>query len=159
MKSPGLSSLKTPDLRAMNTLLPAPEFGGVDAEETIDVRRLDDLVPSLPVLGQAQRALLKTDTQGFDLEVIRGAHAFLARTVAIQIELSVLPIYADAPTYQYVIDELHGLGFDLSGLFPVTLDADLRVIELDGIFVRRPVVAGANPVSMTNADPRRPATI
>jgi FkbM family methyltransferase len=159
MKSPGLSSLKTPDLAAMNTLLPAPEFAGVDGDETIEVRRLDELVPSLPALRQAKRALLKTDTQGFDLEVIRGAREFLAQTVAIQVELSVLPIYADAPTYQCVIDELRGLGFDLSGMFPVTLDADLRVIEFDGIFVRRPVVAGANALPTTSADAARSGAI
>ena len=159
MRSPGLSSLKSPDLGAMNTLLPAPEFAGVEGDETIEVRRLDELVPSLPVLRQAKRALLKTDTQGFDLEVIRGARDFLAQTVAIQVELSVLPIYADAPTYQCVIDELHGLGFDLSGMFPVTLDADLRVIEFDGIFVRRPVAMAAAALPMSNAEPARASTI
>jgi len=159
MKSPGLSSLKSPDLGAMNMLLPAPEFGGVEGEETIEVRRLDELVPSLPALRQAKRALLKTDTQGFDLEVIRGARDFLAQTVAIQVELSVLPIYADAPSYQFVIDELHGLGFDLSGMFPVTLDADLRVIEFDGIFVRRPVAAAANALAMSNVAAVRAGTI
>jgi FkbM family methyltransferase len=143
MKSPGLSSLKAPDLQAMLTLLPAPELASVDGEETIEVRRLDDLVAAIPALGGAKRALLKTDTQGFDLEVIRGAPEFLSQTVAIQIELSVLPIYAEAPTYHDVIEELHALGFDLSGMFPVTLDPDLRVIEFDGIFVRRPVVAPA----------------
>lgn len=139
MESPGLSSLKDPDLAAMRSLLPAPDRAGMEGDEMIEVRRLDELASSHPVLAGAKRALLKTDTQGFDLEVIRGAGAFLAQTVAIQIELSVLPIYAEAPAYIDVIEQLHALGFDLSGMFPVTLDPDLRVIEFDGIFVRRPV--------------------
>ena len=144
MESPGLSSLRKPDLSAMQTLLPAPDRAGIAGKESIEVRALDEIAHTLPALVQAQRALLKTDTQGFDLEVIRGARAFLARTIAIQIELSVLPIYADAPPYQEVIGELHSLGFDLSGMFPVTLDSDLRVIEFDGVFVRRSVVAPAD---------------
>ena len=141
MDSPGLSSLKDRDIGAMQALLPAPDRVGLEGDETIEVRRLDDVAPSHPVLGQAKRALLKTDTQGFDLEVLRGSRAFLAQTIAIVIELSVLPLYADAPTYEDVIAELHALGFDLSGMFPVMLDPHLRVIEFDGIFVRRPAVA------------------
>jgi FkbM family methyltransferase len=141
MDSPGLSSLKDPDLAAMQSLLPAPDRANLDTTETIEVQRLDDVALRHPALANAKRALLKTDTQGFDLEVLRGAGAFLARTAAIQIELSVLPLYANAPGYQDVIAELHGAGFDLSGMFPVTLDRDLRVIEFDGIFVRRPTAA------------------
>ena len=64
-----------------------------------------------------------------------------------------LPIYADAPPYQEVISELHALGFDLSGMFPVTLDPDLRVIEFDGVFVPRPGVrtTESNPSVATPA--------
>ncbi|HKH92093.1 MAG TPA: FkbM family methyltransferase [Gemmatimonadaceae bacterium] len=144
MESPGLSSLKKPDLAAMRSLLPAPERTNIGKMENIEVRRLDEIAKRHPALSGARRALLKTDTQGFDLEVIRGAGAFLAHTVAVQIELSVLPIYANAPCYQDVIAELHEIGFDLSGMFPVTLDRDLRVIEFDGVFVRRPVPAPAS---------------
>ena len=158
MESPGLSSLKDPDFGAMQSLLPAPDRVGVEGDETIEVRRLDDVAPSHPVLGQAKRVLLKTDTQGFDLEVLRGSNAFLAQTVAILIELSVLPIYADAPSYQDVIAELHALGFDLSGLFPVTLDPHLRVIELDGVFVRRPAGVSAS-ASATAVPASAPATM
>ena len=153
MDSPGLSSLKDPDVAAMQSLLPAPDRTGFAATETIQVRRLDDVARQHPVLSGAKRALLKTDTQGFDLEVLRGAGAFLSQTVAVQIELSVLPLYANAPGYQDVISELHGLGFDLSGMFPVTLDRDLRVIEFDGIFVRRPIATPKITAFSTSLEP------
>jgi FkbM family methyltransferase len=152
MDSPGLSSLKDPDLAAMQSLLPAPDRTNVANDETIAVRRLDEMAQQHPALANARRALLKTDTQGFDLEVLRGAGEFLARTVAVQIELSVLPLYANAPGYQDVIAELHRDGFDLSGMFPVTLDRDLRVIEFDGIFVRRPGVTSNGSLS-TSREP------
>ena len=57
-----------------------------------------------------------------------------------------LPIYASAPRHQEQIDELTRLGFDLSGVFPVTLDSSLRVIEFDGIFVRRPAASALTPI-------------
>ena len=149
MNSPGLSSLRQPDLGAMLSLLPAPDNAGMDGTETIEVRTLDELMPAHPVLSRAKRALLKTDTQGFDLEVIRGAQGFLERTAAIQIELSVLPIYENAPHYHDVIDELGRLGFDMSGMFPVTLDPALRVIEFDGVFVRRRAVVAGSGAQVT----------
>jgi FkbM family methyltransferase len=158
MQSPGLSSLKDPDLEAMQTLLPAPERAGVESEETIEVRPLDEIAASHPVLGRAERALLKSDTQGFDLEVLRGARAFLARTMVIQVELSVLPVYANAPHYLDVINELQSLGFDLSGMFPVTLDPHLRVIEFDGIFVRHPAT-GAGTADLPRTEPARTTAV
>lgn len=155
MASPGLSSIKEPVFGAMRSLLPAPDKVRVDEDESIEVRPLDEIAASHPALRCARRALLKIDTQGFDVEVIRGAREFLKQTAAIQIELSVLPIYADTPSYQDVIAELHALGLDLSGMFPVTLDAQLRVIEFDGVFVRRaaPVHGDQAPLTIPGAAP------
>ena len=83
------------------------------------------------------RIYLKLDTQGFDLNVLRGARDSLARVVAVQSELSVKPIYEQMPDYREVIDYLVAAGFELSGMFPVNLDANLAVVELDGIFINR----------------------
>jgi len=41
------------------------------------------------------------------------------------------------PDYREVIDYLVAAGFELSGMFPVNLDANLAVVELDGIFINR----------------------
>ena len=158
MKSPGLSSLKRPDLEAMQSLLPAPDQAGIEADEVVEVRRLDEIAVAHPALAGAKRALLKTDTQGFDLEVLRGAGAFLARTSVVQVELSVLPVYDDTPLYFEVIGELQRLGFDLSGMFPVTLDPHLRVIEFDGVFVRRPGIGVPGAPLLGHGEPARATT-
>ncbi len=98
--------------------------------ETVDVVALDDI--DLP----SGRLLLKTDTQGFDLEVLRGAVALLGRVEAIVIELPVRNIYAHAPSFIDIVHHLSLAGFELLGMHPVARDDDrLRVIEFDGLFI------------------------
>jgi FkbM family methyltransferase len=84
---------------------------------------------------QERRIYLKLDTQGFDLNVLRGARESLSRVVAVQSELSVKPMYQNMPDFREVIDFLAAAGFELSGVFPVNHDANLAVIELDGVFI------------------------
>ena len=102
-----------------------------DQVESVEVRRLDQVL-ELP--GQL---LLKSDTQGFDLEVLRGASGLLDRVVAITVELPVRNIYADSPSLTDLVGYLAGVGFELVGMFPLSRDRDrLRVIEFDGVFLR-----------------------
>jgi hypothetical protein len=63
------------------------------------------------------------DTQGFDLQVIRGAANTLASVPLLQTEVSVRAIYAGMPDYFTSIRTLREYGFDLSGLFrwPTTI--------------------------------------
>jgi FkbM family methyltransferase len=102
-----------------------------DHVESVAVNRLDQVL-ELP--GQL---LLKSDTQGFDLEVLRGASGLLDRVVAITVELPVRNIYADSPSLTDLVSYLVELGFELVGMFPLSRDRDrLRVIEFDGVFLR-----------------------
>jgi FkbM family methyltransferase len=80
---------------------------------------------------------LKLDTQGFDLEVAKGGSETLTRVAALQCEASVVPIYQGMPSYKEAIEFFENRGFTLSGMFPVTLDADLRLVEFDCVMVRR----------------------
>lgn len=135
--SPGLSSILEPDDAAMQSLLPAPDRARIERTETIQVRRLDEVLDDLTHDLDSRRIFLKIDTQGYDLEVIRGATASLGRVAALQTEVSMIPIYQHMPDYASVITELKSLGFDISGMFPVTRDDGLRVIEFDCVMVRR----------------------
>lgn len=100
----------------------------------VEVRTLDQLAAGL---REAPRSIfLKLDTQGYDLEVVRGAARTLERVVAIQSEVSFQPIYAGMPTWRESIDRFAALGFSLNGLFAVSRDASLRLIEADCVFVR-----------------------
>jgi FkbM family methyltransferase len=124
------------------SFLTASEFGRetfpeteVEHEEQVEVRRLDDLFAEV-VPGDEPRVFLKLDTQGWDLEVLRGAPRSLDAVVAVQSEISVKPVYDGMPSYLEVIPYLNERGFELSGLFPVGRDERLRVLELDCVLVR-----------------------
>jgi FkbM family methyltransferase len=108
----------------------------LESRETVEVRRLDELLESCVDRPQERRFFLKLDTQGWDLEVLAGASGCLDRVFGVQSELSVKPIYEGMPTYLDALAALGELGFELTGVFPVTRDSRLQIVELDGVLVR-----------------------
>jgi hypothetical protein len=49
----------------------------------------------------------------------------------------VRPIYMDMPRLPQILDRLDGLGFRLSGVFPVTHERDqLGLVEVDCLFAK-----------------------
>jgi len=83
-----------------------------------------------------ETVFLKTDTQGFDLEVLRGAGPRLREVVGLQAEVAVLPLYEGAPAWRDVIAWIERRGFAVSGLYIVNRAADLRAVEFDFVAVR-----------------------
>jgi hypothetical protein len=75
------------------------------------------------------------DTQGSDMDVIEGARKALPSITALQLELSVRPIYDGQPSLPQTMAALADLGFELLGVFPISRDG-LRVVEFDGVFCR-----------------------
>ena len=104
----------------------------------VPLRRLDRMLDHLLDRIPSPRILLKTDTQGFDLQVLRGASGCLSRFVGVLAELSVLPIYEQSPPLHEAIRAYQDVGFDLVDLSLATRTIDGRLLELDGLFVRRP---------------------
>jgi FkbM family methyltransferase len=97
--------------------------------EYVEVRRLDD------VLELAGRLLLKLDTQGFDLEVMRGATNTLRRIDILVVEVAAISIYEGAPTMLEMMEKIQESGFFSAGMSLVSLDG-ARAIEYDAVFVR-----------------------
>jgi FkbM family methyltransferase len=105
----------------------------VVATENVEVAVLDELA----VVRTGERAFLKLDVQGYELEVLRGADALLTSVQAVETELSLVPLYDGAPLLPEVVEHLLGRGFHLHGLEPVFWDPrDGAVLQLDGMFVR-----------------------
>ncbi len=99
-------------------------------EELVPTIRLDEL--DLP----PGNILLKSDTQGHDLQVIDGAEGLLDRVAAILVETAVRPIYEGSPLLPELLAVMSGRGYELAGLFPVLGDSDgLRQIEFDALFL------------------------
>jgi len=58
------------------------------------------------------------DTQGYDLEVFRGAQSIRENLVVLQSEVSHMSIYQHMPHRTVSIDEYERAGFKLVGLYP-----------------------------------------
>jgi FkbM family methyltransferase len=109
--------------------------GAVVAVEKVQIRMLDNVLAEAGIDCVASNVYLKLDTQGFDLEVIKGATRSLPKIRALQTEASIRPIYAGMPTFLETVAAMTANSFDLSGMFPVTHDDNLRLIELDFVFI------------------------
>lgn len=114
----------------------------VERVETVEMRRLSSLFVPCTAAIPEPRVYLKMDTQGYDLEVLEGAGPSLDAVLALQSEVSVKPLYHDMPDYAVSIARLTALGFDLTGLFPVSRDRELRMIEFDCVMRR---ASGSRP--------------
>lgn len=103
-------------------------------EERVEVQRLDDIWDEVVPSG---RVFMKVDTQGFDLEVLKGAESSLERVDAILTEVPFNQIYEGMHSARTIFEFMDDHGFELTGLYPVkrTLDK-ARLIEADCMFVR-----------------------
>ena len=111
-------------------------LSGAARTEEVEVRVFDDLLVSIEQL-RLGRIFLKLDTQGFDLEVLRGV-GDTAPILAIQAEMSLIPIYEGMPDYLTALRAFAERGFVPSAMFPVNHTADGRLIEFDCLMVRSP---------------------
>jgi FkbM family methyltransferase len=105
------------------------------AGETVRVERLDDIAQTL--LPTDRRLMLKIDTQGYEEEVLAGANRVLGSVSALQLELSVAPLYQGAPSLRRILELCEGLGFHLHGLIPGFYEEKSgRLLQMDGLFLR-----------------------
>jgi hypothetical protein len=56
--------------------------------------------------------------------------------LALQAEVSVKHVYEDVPNYLEAISAMTGLGYELTGMFPIARDNALRVVEFDCVMIR-----------------------
>lgn len=114
------------------------ELNRVGRTVQVPVRTLGGELARIASEDPEARLFLKLDTQGFDLEVLRGASPeALRRVVVLQTEVSLVPIYQGAPRWLEALAACEALGFEVSGLFPVVRDpATGRIVEYDAVLVR-----------------------
>ena len=112
----------------------APESRYVGSE-TVPLVRLDSLAGAY--LPDARGVFLKIDTQGFEAAVLAGASEVLARCRAVQLELSLVPLYEGQQLWQHFLGEFRAKGFELWALLPGFVDVESgRTLQTDAIFVR-----------------------
>lgn len=115
-------------------LCAAPDSRYVSAEP-VTIRRLDSVSGEL--IHDDDRVLLKLDTQGYELPVLRGAGDVLTLVAAIEAEISLTPLYESQALLPDVLSELSSLGFRLVWLAPGFVDPSSgELLQLDAVFRR-----------------------
>ncbi len=113
----------------------AAPHAAVVSTESVEVRRMDDLFGE--IVHDDERALLKIDAQGFELEVLKGASRSLERISGILIELNLGALYAGAPLAEEVMAQLRQSGFEPFWFVPGFRDPRTQqLLQMDGYFVR-----------------------
>jgi len=131
-KAPSRNSLLQPRTDVVS------KFWSEDAvhhTEEIRIETVDDILTAEGIDPGSSQIYLKMDTQGYDLDVLRGATRTIAKIAALQTEASVRPIYHGMPTYEEMLRFTGAAGFEMSGLFTVSLDEFLRIVEFDCVMV------------------------
>lgn len=84
----------------------------------------------------AKRIFLKMDTQGYDFNVFAGCAPIISKIALLQSEISFQPVYEGVPDYKASLREYGSRGFFLTGIFPVSRDKDLSMIEADLVMAK-----------------------
>jgi FkbM family methyltransferase len=128
----------------LSSLLPPTDFGSAryarlrePRTTDVQVRRLDGILDEVLADIPTPRLYLKLDTQGYDLEAFAGLGERTRQIVAMQSEVSVVEIYAGMPPMAEAVEVYERAGFEITGLFPVSREAETgRVLEFDCVMVR-----------------------
>ena len=113
------------------------ESSRIIATEQVTVKKLDSVFDGI-VPVSAPRLFLKLDTQGYDLEVLKGAKQVMPFIHGLQSELSSKAIYAGMPTHIESLKFIDELGYEITDIFPLSHDKhDMTLLEFDCIFRRK----------------------
>jgi FkbM family methyltransferase len=104
-------------------------------QEKIKITCIDTFLANQTV---TEELMLKLDVQGYEMEALKGAADNLSRFKIIQAELSLVPVYQNAPLYDDIIAFLKSEGFEMFTILPGFRDpATGRLLQADGVFVRK----------------------
>lgn len=114
--------------------LAAPGSEYVRAEK-VAVTTVADLL--LAELVDPAKSLLKIDTQGYEGQVLDGAGDTLSSFAAVQLELSMVPLYDGQPMFDDLVARMQAAGFGIFALEGGFSDPRTgRMLQCDGFFVR-----------------------
>lgn len=142
-QAPGMSSTLAPNHDLLSRFHGFSEWAKVVEEREIDTVRLDDIA------AIEELDFLKIDVQGGEMAVFEGGRDKLSRAVAIQTEVSFLPLYVGEPLFADVDRALRALGFMLHGfaelnkraVAPYVVDGNIhkginQLFQADAVYIR-----------------------
>lgn len=105
-------------------------------EVTVEVSTVDMMAAKLNI---NHIDLLKIDTQGFDLQVLRGAQGLLRRGAigAIFCETMFAELYQSQAYYHQIVEYLNELGYGIGGWYDWGRHTDGTMIACDTLFFKK----------------------
>jgi FkbM family methyltransferase len=148
-ESGGFMTLNLSTASVTNSLLPtAPEFGSFQAKgwavprgtATVAVTTIDTFCRDYGIRGID---LLKTDTQGYEMSVLRGAQDLMLqeRITSVLVEMTFVPLYVGQASFQDIYGCLWQHGFRLVHLYNVNTNKWKYASWCDALFVHPNVLA------------------
>jgi FkbM family methyltransferase len=132
------------NLHVANSLLKPLGHIKVTGEITVPLYRLDELWTKEGFTGK--RAFLKIDTEGHDLEVVKGASGVLDRIQVIMLEIAALPRFEGEPPLPAVVNFMSDLGFHVCRAEKNSQSPAAGMdTALDMVFARKELIQNAPP--------------
>ncbi len=127
------SSSLLPMLQTHISAAPASTYIGKSKTEVITLDSVFDTYRK-----SSEKTFLKIDTQGFETQVLDGASKNLQNIFAVQLELSIVPLYDNQDIYKYFFTFFEKNGFTLWSLIPGFADtATGQLLQFDAVFFRK----------------------
>lgn len=136
-KNSDLSSFLEPG-ESLQKMFAGDKGDAIEKEERVMVKTLDAIFNNVITDTSELRIALKMDTQGYELDVFKGAEKSLDRISVLQSELANIPLYQNMSDYLTVLNLYTKKGFEVTGFFPESRNMDdLRVIEFNCVMVKK----------------------
>ena len=132
-KRPGSSSMYEPNKESLKIYgFKEKDFHLFDVSKT-EMVECDTLSSSLKSLGLNNLDYLKIDTQGAELEVLKGLEDF--RPLVIKCEVQIFPMYKNVPSWTEIPNFLYKLDYMLSDWKKIGSHVTRTPVEMDMIFI------------------------
>ena len=132
-KRPQSSSMYEPDKKSLSIYgFEEKDFHLFDVSKTETVE-CDTLSSSLKALNVNTLDYLKIDTQGAELEILKGLENY--RPLLIKCEVQIFPMYKKEPSWTEVTDLLYKLGYIVSDWKKIGSHATRAPVEMDMVFI------------------------
>lgn len=110
-QEPGCSSLLLPDMETIQKFFKYPEWFNIKETQQIQLERLDKIA-----IKEFYPDVLQIDTQGYELEVLKGAVETIKRVYCLELEVHFYLLYQNQATFSQIHDFLEGQNFVLCHL-------------------------------------------
>lgn len=137
MQNSQFSSLRAPTARETNIF---SEMNIISRSISVQCKTLDQIFNKYKEKYDFKRPFLKMDTQGSDINVVRGGLSVIRQMSGIQSELPVTQIYEGAPDYREVLYFYEGIGFSICSIFLPNRGHFPRLIDLDAVLINKDLI-------------------